>query len=98
MKLDGKSKHKLAIFLQVKLMSWFSKEDLDMIIKTYEATSNTSFRALFTIYNFALFLIDKYEAHFDTEPGLIEYVKIDLDDLLKTIKFNLAISKMLNDK
>ena len=54
---------------EVKLMSWFSKEDLDMIIKTYEATSNTSFRALFTIYNFALFLIDKYEAHFDTEPG-----------------------------
>lgn len=98
MKLDEKSKHKLAIFLQVDLMCWFSKEDLDMIIKTYEAISNTSFRDLFTIYNFALFLIDKYEAHFDTEPGLIDYVKFDLNDLLKTIKSNLAINKMLKDK
>ena len=98
MKLDEKSKHVLAIFLQVDLMRWFNKEDLNMIIKTYEAISNTNFRDLLTIYNFALFLINKYEAHFDTESGLIDCVKIDLNDLLKTIKSNLAINKMLNDK
>ena len=98
MKLNEKSKHSLAILLQVDLMSWFSREDLNMIIKIYEAISNTNFRDLLTVYNFALFLINKYEAHFDTEQGLIDCVKIDLNDLLKAIKSNLAINKMLNDK
>ena len=98
MNLSGENKHKLASCLATELRSWFSKEDLDKIIKTFEAISSTNFKVLRT-YSFALFLVNQYEAHFNTEPGLIDYVKFDLDDLLKTIKSNLAITNiLLNDK
>ena len=71
MNLSDESKRKLASHLATGLRSWFSKEDLNKIIKTFEAISSTNFNALRT-YNFALFLVNQYEAHFDTEPGLID--------------------------
>ena len=98
MKLTGKSKHKLASRLVVELRSWFSKEDLDMVIKIIEAISSTKFKKLLRTYNFALFLVSQYETFFKTEQSLLEYVKIDLTDLLLSIKRNLVLNKMLNDK
>ena len=97
MELNEESKRKLASILAVNLRSWFSKENLDKIIKTFEAISSTEFKVLRT-YNFALFLVNRYEAYFKTEPDLIDYVKSDLHDLSRTIRHNLVISEILNDK
>ena len=97
MKLSEESKRKLASKLTANLRSWFSKEDLDIIIKVYEAIGHIEFKALRT-YGFALFLVNQYEAHFKTEPGLIDNVKFDLTDLLETIMSNLAVINLLNDK
>lgn len=97
MKLNEESKHLLALSLQFSLVSWFSKENLDNIIKTFEAISSTEFKE-FRTYNFALFLVNRYEAYFKTELGLLDYVKSDLNDLSRTIRHNLVIIEILNDK
>ena len=104
MKLSEESKRKLASCLATELRSWFSKEDLDKIIKTFEAISSTEFKE-FRTYNFALFLVNRYEVYFKTEQGyfkteqgLLNYVKSDLNDLLRTIRYNLVISEMLSNK
>lgn len=103
MKLSEENKRKLASSLVIELRSWF-KKDLDIIIKVYEAIGHIKFKALRT-YNFALFLVNQYEAYFKTEQGyfkteqgLLNYVKSDLNDLSRTIRHNLVISEMLNDK
>ena len=97
MELNNENKRKLASRLVVNLRSWFSKEDLDMIIKMYEAIGHTKYKALRT-YNFALFLVNQYAAYFDTKENIIYIAKLNLSEVLSTIDFNLVIKNMLNNK